>query len=679
VGAGVRSAPVTGPGRIRVSALAGAVVLALLVAIPARAAGKTVHITKSDSAGNAVAGATFTLYVDAAPVGGGPPKGAEDTVVQGTCTTGANGQCDITDVPPGNYWVSETGPPAGYAAAPDSTLEVKKGKKKVFEVVVVDDKKPANTSVNDSTEDEQVGDGTHIFQFGPVVAVSDNGKKVAVAFNDSAGFVLGDYSGIGFAFSTNGGKTFEDLGQVPPNSDQRFILAQPSAIFDPGTGKVVVAADGAVVDNNVLSGPILVSIFDPGTESFGNPIDTFPGIPPDPSSAHDPGLAVDPVSGRLYLTFTVSNGSGQAEGFLTRSNNGGERWKKPISVTGPGTNDFLIPRVAGDGTLYLSWVDFGGAGSTTNDVLFTRSTDGGLTFASPIRIANNVLKSGTETSCGGTTRHTYLGRLVTADAPRLAVDPSDPSRILATFPSQGTSDESDILYLTSEDGGKTWSDPVHLPTSPGVQMFPDAQVTPDGRLGVTYYSATSPSSIDYVASIAPILDGPPVVFTSMFPVNDGPFPAWNTLGPYDTAYNSCFGMQGNQFAAPGSGFFMAWADGGDPGPAANGGVDPNVDFARVDPSLPTSTTLSIAAKGSSVHAAGRVAPDPVLGARVTVTLFVDLGAGGFTFADRVHPTLGDGGVFGVSFTKPGGRCELVVKFGGSEGRLPSSVSKTFDC
>lgn len=565
-------------------ALAAAAAVVMLAAVPAQAAGKTVHITKSDSAGNAVAGATFTLYVDAPPVGNGPPKGAEDTVVQGSCTTGANGQCDIADVPPGDYWVSETGPPAGYAAAPDSTLKVKKGKKKVFEVVVVNDKKPANVSVNDPTGDDLVGDDTHIFQFGPAVAVSDNGRQVAVAFNDSAGMVSGDFSGIGFAYSTNRGKSFEDLGQIPPNSPATFILAQPSIVYDPVRNRFVTAMDGVLLADDVFRNPILVSIFDPAAGTFAGPINTFPGIAPDPLAAHDPGLAVDPVTGNLFLTFTESSGTGQAEGFLSRSVNGGTKWKKPVSITGPGTNDFLTPVVAPNGALYLAWTDFGGDASATNDFRLVKSTDGGLTFSKPLTIANNVLKSGSPAHCGITERQTYLDRLVTADAPRLVVDPFDSGRLFVAFTGQGSADPSDVLFLSSNDGGKTWSDPTALPTGPGTQMFPDMRVAPDGRVAVTYYRAESTASIAYEGLFSSTSSDDPflVDLNAAFPLSDAPFPAWNTAGPYDTHYNPCFGMQGNAFAAPGSGFYMAWADGGDPGPVENGGVDPNIDFVRFD-------------------------------------------------------------------------------------------------
>jgi hypothetical protein len=282
-------------GRSRIPALAAAIAVATLVAIPATAAGKTVHITKSDSAGNAVQGATFTLYVDAPPVGNGPPKGAEDTIVQGSCTTGANGQCDITNVPPGDYWVSETGPPPGYVAAPDSTLKVKRGKKQVFEVVVVDDKKPANTSVNDPTGDELVQDGTHINQFGPAVAASPNGKQVFVAFNDSGGFFT-ERSAIGFAVSNDRGRTWQDLGQVPTGNDDTFLFAQPTVLYDHLADRWLLASQGAVVEGQGFTQPLLVGRYSAQTGEWSALANTFPGIPPG-ASAHDPWLAMDGFAG----------------------------------------------------------------------------------------------------------------------------------------------------------------------------------------------------------------------------------------------------------------------------------------------------------------------------------------------------------------------------------------------
>lgn len=88
-----------------------------------------VNIIKTDDASNALNGATFTLYTDAAPVGG--TRGAEDTATSLTCTTSGTGadagKCSILNVPFGSYWVVETTTPSGYATAADQQAVISSG------------------------------------------------------------------------------------------------------------------------------------------------------------------------------------------------------------------------------------------------------------------------------------------------------------------------------------------------------------------------------------------------------------------------------------------------------------------------------------------------------------------------------------------------------------------------
>ena len=96
----------------------------------------SIKIIKKDDANNALNGAVFTLYKDNAPVG--TSRGAEDIAVvpAKTCTTGASpnpaGQCTISAILQGEYWVVESTTPAGYDTAadqhatvlPDATVEL---------------------------------------------------------------------------------------------------------------------------------------------------------------------------------------------------------------------------------------------------------------------------------------------------------------------------------------------------------------------------------------------------------------------------------------------------------------------------------------------------------------------------------------------------------------------------
>ena len=87
----------------------------------------TLNIHKQDDRGNPLRGAVFTLFVDNAPLGGSPPHGTEDTATALSCTTGADGNCTIDNVPPRQYWVVETTGVPGYRTAPDQNVVLTSG------------------------------------------------------------------------------------------------------------------------------------------------------------------------------------------------------------------------------------------------------------------------------------------------------------------------------------------------------------------------------------------------------------------------------------------------------------------------------------------------------------------------------------------------------------------------
>jgi hypothetical protein len=84
----------------------------------------SVKILKVDDTGTPLAGATFQLYKDNAPIGGS--RGAEDTAVAGkSCTTTLpTGSCTITAVLQGEYWVVETVVPPGHEGAADQHVTI---------------------------------------------------------------------------------------------------------------------------------------------------------------------------------------------------------------------------------------------------------------------------------------------------------------------------------------------------------------------------------------------------------------------------------------------------------------------------------------------------------------------------------------------------------------------------
>jgi prealbumin domain-containing protein len=119
----------------------------------------SVSIHKQDDAGNALQGAVFELYTDNAPVGGNPPHGAEDTATGQTCTTDSGGDCTISNVVPGQYWIVETTTPTGYDSAADKNVTVGAGQNvpvtltdlRKFRVIVVVCQQGTNDSLHASS------------------------------------------------------------------------------------------------------------------------------------------------------------------------------------------------------------------------------------------------------------------------------------------------------------------------------------------------------------------------------------------------------------------------------------------------------------------------------------------------------------------------------------------------
>src|SRR5919201_1380885 len=119
----------------------------------------SVSIHKQDDAGNALQGAEFELYVDNAPLGGSPPKGAEDTATGQTCTTNASGNCSISNVVPGQYWIHEKTGVTGYDLAADKNVVVGAGQNvpvtlvdpRNFRIIVVVCQQGANDSLHASS------------------------------------------------------------------------------------------------------------------------------------------------------------------------------------------------------------------------------------------------------------------------------------------------------------------------------------------------------------------------------------------------------------------------------------------------------------------------------------------------------------------------------------------------
>jgi Prealbumin-like fold domain len=122
----------------------------------------TVNIHKQDDAGAPLAGAVFTLFKDNAPLDGAPPHGAEDTATSLTCTTLATGDCQITNVPFGDYWAVETTGVPNHDLAPDQSFSLTSNTPNLtISLTFVDQRQPGAIKVTKLRKHAADGSGDH--------------------------------------------------------------------------------------------------------------------------------------------------------------------------------------------------------------------------------------------------------------------------------------------------------------------------------------------------------------------------------------------------------------------------------------------------------------------------------------------------------------------------------------
>ena len=248
----------------------------------------------------------------------------------------------------------------------------------------------------------------------------------------------------------------------------------------------------------------------------------------------DPVLDVD-AAGVFYYYSLMSDYTCQ----LFKSLDGGATWSAPFNAYGGDKAWMAIDRTggAGHGNLYFAWDQFGCCG----DDWFTRSTDGGETFASPIPIPEHPIWGAIAIGTNGEVfvagrRESTNTRFVVARSSTIA-DPQaplafdfatdvaldgrhmyapgwgpNPGGLMgqvwiavdhSTGPTRGNvyllssvnnidlvADPLDVHFARSTDGGQTWSAPVRVNQEPpewgAWQWFGTLSVAPTGRIDVIF-------------------------------------------------------------------------------------------------------------------------------------------------------------------------------------------------
>jgi subtilisin-like proprotein convertase family protein len=408
------------------------------------------------------------------------------------------------------------------------------------------------------------------------------GTNVVVAYNDSGSYTGSNNHFTGWSVSTNSGNSFTDMGALPnsPGGD----AGDPVLAANQATGRVYLAT----LEFNSLAN---IQLFrsDTGGQSFQAPVNATPGMPAG-SQQDKEWMAVDnfpgTCQGNVYLGWRQFGGANEGMQF-TRSTDHGATWGPSGGLDIVlGTSQGAYVAVGPDHSVYYFWL---GAGNVIN---VRKSTDCGVSFG-PTVLVTDILSPGTNGDLG------LNGGFRSNAFPHVAVHPVTGAIFVVFNDDPAGVDRSDVYYVSSTNGGSSWSPRVRMNTDATTndQFFPTIAFTPNGNNGmVSWYDRRNDAANLGMQRYGRVGKAPAgtlalnteFAMSPVFPVAIGQDPVINPvyMGDYD------------QIAATDASFFPVWGD--------------NRDGNSVHANQPDVRYAKVPAKGATdVSLAFSDAPDPV--------------------------------------------------------------------
>jgi hypothetical protein len=454
-------------------------------------------------------------------------------------------------------------------------------------------------------------------------AVAAFGHTIVTTYNSSAGMhlipnpngpglVFDRIQISGFSTSKNGGKTFTS-GFFPGVDGIPFSFGDPSV--DVGRhGRFYfaqlgsdVAGNGAITVNTSMDGihwnNAVVAALDDGSDK------EWLAVGPDP---------VEEGQENVYVTWTSFQKTGQ-ELRLAKSTDGGMTWTSKTIFAPAADPDPTHPQNSlsfsnpvvdrTTGTLYVPFAHF--SNSDTDFIQMMISDDGGATFrfatfnvpGAPDATLLPMVQPGELTECGAAlvapntfainlrlTLHagpdvggslTGLRRFV--NATRLIVQPAIAARNGVVYLTWNTSTSpfygdpngtSNIMFIRSRDGGKTWTNPVQVNlTGDPHHVHPSLSIGDEGQsVHISYYTQHSDGSLDLDMSTSEdaghsfLADRTVEVSSTPFALPPTNIPIPNKTNPfavtnYDRNIQPCYALGEYQSVRTANGrVYVAWGD-----------------------------------------------------------------------------------------------------------------------
>ena len=387
------------------------------------------------------------------------------------------------------------------------------------------------------------------------LAVDPSGQNIVVGYNLFAADPNG-LSGVGVAYSVDGGQTFQDGGFLPSPGNQSLadgtqlpqVLSDPDVKWVPGgngcnfvyssiitvgfpanTARLTGTADTLGIHRSTDCG-----------KTWAGPFEVTPATNPNglttAGSAYDGSdkefMDVNLETGRVMLswsnfTSTRFNADG-VEVCVTYSDDvmsgNPPTWSKRtiLNRSGDGFGTGSVPRFGPKGTqdVYVAYSlapdDF------TRKTQVAASHDGGATWSFPVNTTTAEFASMDD----------VLGNDRVNEFPSMAVDTSSgqySGNVYVVFSDNDSLDGSDVAFQSSRDHGNTWSTIKLLNLRPGQdrgQWFPYVAADKNtGRVSVIFYDQSVQDSGDLVQVLMTYSDDGGATWTQPSPLTDRPFHA----------------------------------------------------------------------------------------------------------------------------------------------------------
>lgn len=307
---------------------------------------------------------------------------------------------------------------------------------------------------------------------------ADSGSQQIAA--DTAGniYVVWEHDslnlGIFFSRSTDGGNTFSAPAVLSTNASGSF--SPQIAMGLNGNLGVVWEDDTAVTSDISFS----------HSSDYGATFSIPESLSLHTGNSMSAQIGID-LNGNTDVVW-ANNSPGNFDIFFSRSSDGGATFSSPKNISNSaGLSQNPQLGIDAKGNINVAWQD-NTPQNPSLDIYFARSSDGGVTFSSPLNVSNN----------SGFSQNAFL-----------AIDAG--ANINLAW-EDGTPGNDDIFFSRSTDSGATFSTPLNLSNDAGLSIAVDMAADKSGNINVVWQDGTPGPSQMFFSRLATgtVANQPPV-------------------------------------------------------------------------------------------------------------------------------------------------------------------------